>query len=817
MRIRRIPTGRQRRRRRLRTLTKAILFAAVAGALGAAGLYIYFSMHLPKLKTLADYRPAVPTLMYDQDGHEAARFFTENREVISIDQVPRMVIDAIISIEDSHYYEHTGLDYLGILRAFIANLRAGEIKQGGSTITQQVAKRLLLSNERRYSRKAKEAILARRITKSFTKDEILEIYLNEVYLGHGAYGIEAASELYFSRHVWELDLPQAAMLAGLPKAPSSYDPTRNPEAAIERRNLVLTRMMEENYIDQAQRDEAAEQPLNLQPKEADPEDPNAYFAEEVRRYLYEKYGEDALYRGGMKVYTTLNAEMQQQAMRSVKEGLQELDRRQGYRGPVELVTEDNVAGMKERLIQENGLEGYQSGVTPELPWQEGQVLLGLVFKVEKEGAYLELGGVPGFIPIKQMRWARKPNPKLRSDEDVMDDARDILSERDLIRARYLGRKNDQGVPLLTLEQDPLAESALVCMDAPTGKVYALVGGYDFNRSEFNRATQAYRQPGSAFKPIVYSTAMDNGFTPSSIIIDSPIIYDDPTEELKWKPSNYSEKWYGPTTLRTGLVKSRNVITIKLVQKLGIQAIIQYARRFGVTQDLPEDLSISLGSMGLTPLQLTSAYTVFPNLGLRASPWLVTKVVDRDGNVLEQGGPELVRSLSEDTAFIMQNLLRGVVQSGTGWRARALGRPSGGKTGTTNDMVDAWYMGFTPDIVTGVWVGFDEEASLGAIETGSRAAAPIWVKFMTAAMENRPLLPFPPPPPGIEMVKVEPKSGLLAGPGVDKFIYEAFKIGTAPKEFARSSQPTGRGTGGRTYTPGYRPRTRQLPGVLPRDF
>jgi penicillin-binding protein 1A len=299
-------------------------------------------------------------------------------------------------------------------------------------------------------------------------------------------------------------------------------------------------------------------------------------------------------------------------------------------------------------------------------------------------------------------------------------------------------------------------------------------------------------------------------------VDSPIIYDDPAQELKWKPANYSEKFYGPTPLRTGLVKSRNVITIKLVQKLGIQAVIQYAKRFGIEEELPEDLSISLGSMGITPIGLTSAFTVFPNLGLRSSPWFITRLEDRDGNVLEQGGPELIRSLSEDTAFIMQNLLRGVVQSGTGWRARALGRPSGGKTGTTNDMIDAWYMGFTPNMVTGTWVGFDEEAPMGKNETGSRAAAPIWVYFMENAMADRPVLPFPSPPPGIEMVKVEPDSGLLAGPGADRFIYEAFKIGTAPREYAKSPNRTGGQYGPRSYTPGYVPQSED-PGMLPRDF
>jgi penicillin-binding protein 1A len=400
----------------------AILFLMVGGALAAGGMFLYFSMNLPKLKTLADYRPAMPTIMYDKDGNEAARFYTENREVVSIDQVPRVVLDAVISIEDSNYYEHQGLDYLGILRAFITNLKAGEIKQGGSTITQQVAKRLLLSNERKYSRKAKEAILARRITRTFTKDEILEIYLNEVYFGHGAYGIEAAAQVYFSRHVWELELPQVALLAGLPQAPSRYNPSRNPDSATERRNMVLVRMADENYITMEEKEKAIAEPLALDLKEADPNDPNAWFAEEVRRYLYDNYGEDALYRGGMKVHTTLDRELQELAVNAVKEGLVELDRRQGYRGAPESVTEESVAGFKEKLIEENGLVDYQYGVTPELPWEEGQAVKGLVFQVEKDGAHLELGGIPGYIPVSEMKWARKPNPKIRFGEVVIKDA-----------------------------------------------------------------------------------------------------------------------------------------------------------------------------------------------------------------------------------------------------------------------------------------------------------------------------------------------------------------------------------------------------------
>lgn len=816
MRIRNIPTGRQRRRRRSKTALLGLLSIMAAGTLFAMAAYFYFSLNLPQLKDIGDYHPSLPTIMYDRDGVEVSRFFIENRELISIDQVPRQVINAVIAIEDSSYYEHQGLDYFGIFRAFLKNLKAGKVVQGGSTITQQVAKSLLLSNERTYSRKLKEAILARRIDKRFSKDEILEVYMNQSYFGNGSYGIESAAQNYFQKHVWELSLAETALLAGLPKAPSAFDPTRNPDRAITRRNQVLDRMVEENYSTAQEGTEASSLPLGLNPKTEDPMDPTAYFAEEVRRHLYDKYGEEMLYRGGMKVSTTMDKNLQGFAQDAVRMGLKNLDKRQGYRGPIEFISSDSFPQAIESLRVQNGLADFIPGVTDDLPWEEGQILSALVMRVDKDGADLDLGGVPGHIPLKEMKWARPIDTTIDYTEYAVKRADEVVSIGSLIMARYLAVKDSKKRDLFALEQEPKAEAALICMDAPTGQVLAMIGGYDYNRSEFNRATQAIRQPGSAFKPIVYSAAMDNGFTPSSIIIDSPIIYDDPSQELKWKPGNYSEKFYGPTPLRTGLVQSRNVITIKLVQKLGIQAVIQYAKRFGIEEELPEDLSISLGSMGITPIGLTSAFTVFANMGLRSAPWFIMKVEDREGNVLEQGGAELTRALSEDTAFIMQNLLRSVVQSGTGWRAKALGRPSGGKTGTTNDMIDAWYMGFTPKMVTGTWVGFDEEASLGQNETGSRAAAPIWVSFMEKAMKDRPVLPFPPPPPGIEMVKIEPDSGLLAGPGADRFIYEAFKIGTAPREYAKSPNRTGGQFGTRTYTPGYVPQS-EVPGMLPRDY
>lgn len=816
LKLRGIQIGKRRRRNKLRVFLLSIISLFAVGVLTVSGMVLYFSLKTPKLNSLADYRPALPAIVYDRDGEEVTRFFTENRELISIDQVPRMVINAVLAIEDSNFYQHKGLDYPGIFRAFLKNLRAGRVVQGGSTITQQVAKSLLLSNERTYARKIKEAILARRIEKKFSKDDLLEVYLNQSYFGFGCYGIETASQYYYGKHVWDLTLPEAALLAGLPKAPSAYDPTKHPERALDRRNLVLSQMEHVRFITTEEMLEAVATPIGLDPRYVLKDDPAAYFNEEVRRYIYDKYGEEALYRGGLHVYTTMDRELQRFAQEAVRKGLLELDKRQGYRGPLEFVTADDFPAAFERIRVENDIEIPQYGVGKNVPWEEGRVLEALVVQVDGDGAVVDLGGIRGYLPVEELSWARRPDPEVAYTQSAIERADEVLSVGSLILARFLAKQDPDRRPVFALEQEPAVEGAIVSMENSTGQIMALVGGYDFSRSEFNRATQARRQPGSAFKPVVYSAAMENGFTPSSIIIDSPIIYDDPTEELKWKPANYSERFYGSTTLRTGLVKSRNVITIKLAQKLGVQTIIQHARRFGLENELPEDLSISLGSMGVTPLELTTVYSVFANLGLKVTPWFIKKIVDREGNVLEQGGPELTRTLSEDTAFIMQTLLRGVVKSGTGWRAKALGRASCGKTGTTNDMIDAWYMGFTPRIVTGVWIGFDELAPLGVNETGSRAAAPIWVDFMQKAMKGKPVLPFPPPPPGIEMVKVDPESGLLAGTGAEKYIYEAFKVGTAPREYAMNRDASGDDAGGRSYTPGYVPQS-DLPGLLPRDF
>ncbi len=789
------------RERRL-ALVAVALAVLILPPLVAGGLFWRSATRdLPLLEKMTDYRPALPTVLYDEEGREVARFFHENREMVPIDKIPRTVVNAVVAIEDAAFFSHHGLDYMGIARAFFKNLAELRVAQGGSTITQQLAKSLLLSPERTLTRKVKEAVLAMRIERHFSKDQILEVYLNQIYFGFGSYGIEGAALNHFGKHVWELTLPEAALLAGLPKAPSAYSPLRNPEAATARRNLVLSRMMEEGFISKEERAAAEASPLGLNPRRTVADNPNYYFSEEVRRYLVGKYGEETVYTGGLRVVVTVDQEWQAAAQEAVRSGLRELDKRQGFRGPLERVPPGGEAERIARLRAENGLapagtgggaeEQGEAGTVPALagsaPFLPGQTLRALVTAVADGGLAVDLGGVAGFIPAAETAWTTRGE-----DPDLpIPGALQTLKPGDVVLARYL---RPGGTFLLCgLDQEPMVQGALVCLEAQTGKVRALVGGGDFRQSQFNRATQARRQPGSAFKPVVYSAAIDNGFTPSSVIMDSPIIFDDPSQETTWKPSNFEDRFHGPTTLRTALVNSRNVVTVKVAQSLGIDIILDYAGRFGLDREMKRDFSVVLGSLGVTPVELTAAYTVFATDGERSEPWSVVSVSDRDGQVLERGAPSTSRVLPPDTAFIMQNLLRGVVQNGTGWRAKAIGRPSGGKTGTTNEQMDAWYVGFTPELVAGVWVGFDQKLSMGGEETGSRAAAPIWVTFMQEVVKELPPTSFPPPPPGIEMVKVEPKTGLLALPGASEFIHESFKAGTAPRDFARPGRgPAGSG-------------------------
>jgi penicillin-binding protein 1A len=632
--------------------------------------------------------------------------------------------------------------------------------------------------------------------KSLSKDEILYLYLNQIYLGHGAYGIEAASGNYFGKHVDGLNLAEAAMLAGLPQAPSRNSPYNHPRRAKMRQSYVLDQMVQNGYITRGESTEALETILEIHPRRSKFLEVAPYFTEHIRRYVEDKYGKDTLYREGLQIFTTLDVTMQRVAQKAIHRGLNELDKRQGYRGPL-------------RHIDPEEIESFSGEVQEALgqsPLTEGEELLGVVVEIrEREKAILiKVGDSVGRMELGDMKWARKPDPEVPYYRARVRNPGDVLRVGDVVKVRV--KKISPKAIQLSLEQDPLVHAALLSFDLNTGNVKAMVGGRDFQESQFNRAVQAKRQAGSAFKPIIYALAVDEGYTPATVIVDSPVIYDGTQDYQSWKPRNYEEKFYGPTTLRKALTKSRNVITVKIVQDIGLSPVIQYARKLGIESPLNEDLSTALGSSSLSLLELTRAYAVFGNQGRRLQPIFIKKILDKEGNTLEENLPPAERIyphdedgrdaegsedvlepdqiISPQTAYIITNLLEGVVQSGTGWRAKALRRPCAGKTGTTDDYSDAWFIGYTPDLITGVWVGFDQEKPLGKDETGSRAACPIWLDYMKTVLEGKPIKHFP-VPEQIIFAKIDPETGLLASPSSRSPFFECFKEGTAPTRYSET--------------------------------
>jgi penicillin-binding protein 1A len=767
-------------------------------------VYLYFSFTLPPIKSLEDYKPPIITKVFSDEGELVGEFFKERRIVVPMGQIPAIVSKAFVAAEDAKFFQHKGISYLSILRAVGRNILAGEIKQGGSTITQQTARAMLLSRERTVSRKLREFILAHRIEKYLTKEEILYIYLNQIYLGHGNYGLEAAARDYFNKGVEELTLPEASLLAGLPQSPENYSPLRYLERAKGRQAYVLGRMVEDGYITKKEADAAARAPLKIQSRENAFLNTAPYFTEHVRIYLQEKYGEEALYTQGLRVHTTLTFEGQKAAQEAMLSGLKELDKRQGYRGPVQVLQLDQI----ETFCQDGAKK------LAEKPLTVGETYLGVVTDIAKDNKRItvRIGDKTGYIPFETMRWARVPNPEIDYTTAPLKTPSQALKVGDVIRAKVRAippPSQKGGLLTLELDQDPEVQGALISMEIPTGYVRAMVGGNDFLKSQFNRALQARRQPGSAFKPITYAAALDKGFTPATVILDSPVIYYEALKDGDWKPKNYEDKFYGPTTLRTALTNSRNVVTIKVARDIGIPYVIQYAQRLGIESPLAADLSLALGSSAVIPMELVRAYAVFASRGHLINPIFIKQVTDRSGKVLEETKPlplaadlgkqagtiveEDLKSgkagmcpqvISEQSAYLITSLLQGVVQEGTGWRAKSLGRPCAGKTGTTNEETDAWFVGYTPDLISGVWVGFDESKPLGRFETGSRAASPIWVSYMQKAMAGRPVRNFP-IPAGIVFVKIDPKTGLLALPGAKDSLFECFKEGTQPTQYSTS--------------------------------
>ena len=745
------------------------------GTTALVGIYFYLSDDLPKITSLADYHPSIITTVYSDDNRKIAEFYKERRIVVPLSKIPIQLQQAFIAAEDSRFYKHRGIDLFSIIRAFIKNIEAGTIVQGGSTITQQVTKSFLLTPERSYERKIKEAILAYRIDKAFTKEEVLYLYLNQIYLGHGAYGVEAAAENYFGKSVSELNLAECAILAGLPQAPSRYSPFRFPERAKQRQIYVLNRMLAEGFINNTEVTEAIDVKMDIKPRRNWYIEEVPIYTEHIRRYVEKKYGEDALYTQGLKIYAAVNIEMQKAARQEIEKGLRELDRRQGYRGSeVHLAPEEIESFSDER----------QSSLR-ETPLTEGTSTKGVVIDVnDKTGtATVRMGGARGVISIADIRWARKPNPNLASYQAKVKKVSQVLKTGDVILVRVVKQQDATDLWELSLDQVPDAQSALLCIEAETGLVKVMVGGRDFMESQFNRAIQSRRQPGSAFKPIIYATALDKGFTAATEIIDAPIVFKDEVNDFTWKPKNYGKKFYGPTLLREALAKSRNVVTIKILQEIGIDNCIDYARKLGIQSELARDLSIALGSSGVSLLELVNAFAVFANQGYLVEPAFITKIEDRFGNILEEMNPTRQRAIEKSTAYIVTSMLESVVKAGTGKRVKALNRPVAGKTGTTNDLQDAWFVGYTPRFISGVWVGNDNGRTLGKGETGSRTASPIWLGFMDNILKDKPVRMFQ-VPEGVVFAKIDAKTGLLPIPESPKTLFECFKEGTVPTEYTK---------------------------------
>ncbi|HEX7288967.1 MAG TPA: PBP1A family penicillin-binding protein [Candidatus Angelobacter sp.] len=690
--------------------------AALLGSL--AGLLIVYSTDLPQISELERYRPSTITELYDSNGQVIGHFALQKRVIAAYDDFPKVLRDAILSTEDKDFERHWGINFWRVAGATYRDVTSGSRAQGASTLTMQLSRNLFLSPERHFSRKIQEAMLAMQIERHFTKEQIFTLYANQIFLGHGVYGFEAGAQYYFHKRARDLKLEEAALLAGLPKAPVTYSPINYPERALRRRNLVINNMLEDGRItaEEAGRTKAMALRLNMQQENS----PAPYFVEEVRRYLEKKFGSDQVHEGGLRVYTSLDLNLQRAATQAVMDGLAAYERRHGWKG-----------GLKNVLKSGETLEKYQHPDWDQ-PLVAGSYVHGVVVDVGLQFAKIKLGSSSAMIGPTEIKWTGQRLP------------RKIISRGDIVFVKVLAANNDGSVRV-SLEQDSGVQGALLAIDNATGDIKAMVGGRDFDESKFNRAIQAQRQTGSAFKPFVYTAAVDQGAEPDDMIVDEPTTFN--SAGTQYAPHNFDHRFEGNITLRRALADSRNIPAVKLAQKVGMNTVAEYARKFGVTSQIPPYLPVALGAADLTLYEQTSAFTVFPNDGIRIEPRSIRKVTDYEGHVLEEIFPDARDVISARTARTMVSLLRGVVQHGTAAAARRLNHPVAGKTGTTNNYTDAWFIGFSPGITCGVWMGYDEKRPLGENETGAAAALPIWMDFMRAAIadplaKNEIFLPLP---------------------------------------------------------------------------
>jgi penicillin-binding protein 1A len=870
-------------------MLKKILIAFTALILiGFAGVgLIYFSVSktLPDMIKIEDYKPLLVTQVYDRNNKKIGEFSRERRVLIQYKDIPKHTIQAFLAAEDDQFFEHGGINPQALFRAFLANMRAGRSVQGGSTITQQVAKTLLLSNERTFGRKLRDILLAIEMEKNLSKEEILYLYLNQIFFGNGSYGIEMAAQTYFKKSAKQLTLAESAMLAGLPKAPTDFSPVKNPSRAKERQIYVLHRMADVKYISKEEAEATIQLPVKVYLRE-DYEAIAPYYLETLRQLLVKHLGEEVLLHDGVKVYTGLDLNFQKSANESVKKGLKELDKRQGFRGPLAtLTTEDEINAYLEKskinLITESNPERtiQPDGQFAEIEWhiskkgkrvsekkadfkdlklpsflKVGSSYEAIVTNVDDAHGYVEvqLPETKGIIEFESMTWARKPNIEKRSEFDLIRKPSQALKKGDVVLVKITAenfqwtkgkvKKVDPIADVsaylaVELDQEPLAEGALLSFDQQTQEVVAMVGGYSFSRSEFNRALQAARQTGSAFKALVYAAALEKGYNPSTQIIDAPIVYkqagadeEGQGDEKIWRPSNHGREFNGEITMRNALVKSLNIPSVKIMEDIGVPFATEFAQRLGVFSKLNPDFTLVLGSSSLTLFEMTKVFSQLGRMGLRIHPQLVKKVIDRTGKVilenldLDARFIDETQKINEDfelkrktyleaaqnmegadspfyfdnpeqlirpqTAYIITNMLKGVIEDpgGTGGKAAALEREAAGKTGTTNGYADAWFLGYTPNIATGVWVGFDKEKSIGRSEVGGKSALPIWLDFMKDAHSNLPVLTFP-QPEGVKLVKIDAESGKLANSASKRVIDQAFIDGTEPTSAASRSEET----------------------------
>ena len=737
-------------------VTLLFVIAIFVGAL--SGIFLAYEKDLPQVSSLEDFEPNIITQVYTADGKLLGEFAIERRVVVGFKDIPPVLRNATIAVEDADFWKHLGVNPWRIPGAFLANLRAGRRTQGSSTLTMQLVRQpgLFLTPEKTYERKIKEAILAFELEKTFTKEEIFTYYCNQVYFGHGNYGVEAASEFLFSKSIKDLTLAEAALLAGLPQTPARLSPVEHPERALQRRNHVLQRMVDEKYITPEEAKVAQAEPLRLNLRR-DPASIAPYFLEEVRKHLEKEYGSQRIYQGGLKVYTTLDSATQIAANSAAHDWLRRLDRRsRGFVPPTESVLKDG------RFPDRIHLEDWEQ------PVAVGNVVRGVVLASERTLAVVRIGDYEAKVTPADIAWTKRASvAEVLKPGAIAPFRIEALPEAGLAR--------DVKV---TLEQEPEVQGALLALEPRTGAVRAMVGGYDFGRSKFNRATQAMRQVGSAFKPFVYAAAIEKaGYTPATIILDAPVSY--PDNAGVWNPHNFDYKFEGPIPMRRALEDSRNVPAVKTLEIVGVQTAIDYAHKLGLTGELPLYLPLALGAGEATLVEMTSAYSAFANEGLRMKPYYITRITDRDGTVIEEARPAARDAIRADTAYLMTSLLRGVVERGTAARARALKRPIAGKTGTTNDFTDAWFIGYEPTLAAGVWVGYDDKRkSLGPHEEGSRAALPMWMDFWARVTKDRPVQDFP--IPGNIIFAPVDSAGRPAEPGTTGVRMEAFIAGTEPR-------------------------------------